>query len=125
MTNIPTWKEIKRAIKKALRKCPESGNSHINYVHFWDIVYYLNIPLDKDLIMKLLNKLRMDERITYQVGFNNHLEDKFVEWGYHLSYVYSGAHKHSMKGIWKIIKFFRYNKIPCPLIGLREEMISD
>ena len=118
---VVEWNNIEYAIKKSLEKCPEAGLPHFEYVHFWDIIYYLKTPLDKDIIMKILSILRNDKRISYQTGFNDHLQYKFEEWGNHLSYVRYGEHKHSMKGIWRIIKFFRENKIPCPLIGLRDD----
>ena len=116
------WEDIEKAIRKALELCPEMGRPHNEYVHLWDIVYYLDLPLEKNVILSLLDLLRTKywNKIRYQVGFDRHLSPEFEEWGWHLQYVRAGLHNKSLKGIWRVIRFFRQHRIPCPLIGIRE-----
>ena len=121
MTREIEWVEIESAVRKALLKCPESGKPHFQYVHLWDIVYYLDLPLEKEVIMNLLKMIQTDyiDKVKLAPGFDMHLETCFEEWGHHLMLLKTGEHERSLRGIWRVIKFFREEGIKCPLIGLR------
>jgi len=112
--------EIKRAIEVAMRKCPETGKPHFRYVHLWDIVYYLKIPLDKASIENLLTMIRSDGEFVVEPSFDGHLLSTNEEWSLHLQNMRCGLHERSLAGIWKVIKFFRENGIRNYLVGLKK-----